>query len=196
VEVEDRELLNGTVTVGEEVVVRVDLANFHPAQGRITLNLTADGTLVARKTVTVGVDERRTVYLRAVPNDPGRYELRLDGVSVGTVTVTAADGSATASTEPSTGTSPTTGKTPDTVAPTPEATSTDWETPTATSETQSSTLAGGGTRTGTGTATPLVGPEDPTGTDTVVAAGMSLMLLYGVGVAVYVLREHPPSGLG
>jgi hypothetical protein len=25
---------------------------------------------------------------------------------------------------------------------------------------------------------------------------MSLMLLYGVGVAVYVLREHPPSGLG
>jgi len=25
---------------------------------------------------------------------------------------------------------------------------------------------------------------------------MALLLLYGVGVAVYVLREHPPSGLG
>ena len=38
--------------------------------------------------------------------------------------------------------------------------------------------------------------EDPTGTDTVVAAGMSLMLLYGVGVAVYVVRREPPGGLG
>ncbi|MEF8840358.1 MAG: hypothetical protein V5A62_01860 [Haloarculaceae archaeon] len=195
-EVEDRELLNGTVTTGEEVVVRVDLANFHPARGRITLNLTADGTLVARKTVTVGVDERRTVYLRAVPNEPGQYELRLDGVSVGTVTVTAADGSATASSDPSTGSSPTAETTPDAVAPTPGATSTDWETPTGTAGTRPSTSAEGGTRTGTGTATPAVGPDDPTGTDAVVAAGMSLMLLYGVGVAVYVLREHPPSGLG
>jgi hypothetical protein len=195
VEVEDRELLNGTVATGEEVVVRVDLSNFHPARGRITLNLTADGTVVARRTVTVGVDERRTVYLRAVPNDPGQYELRLDGVSVGTLTVTAADGSATASTEPSTGSSPTTGTTPGTVAPTSETTSTGWETPTGTSGTQPSTSAERGTRTGTGTATPPVGPEDPTGTDAVVAAGMSLMLLYGVGVAVYVLREHPPSGL-
>jgi hypothetical protein len=32
----------------------------------------------------------------------------------------------------------------------------------------------------------------PSGTDTVVGFGLSLLLLYGVGVAVYVLREQPP----
>ena len=188
-EITDRELLNGTVATGEDVVVRVDLANFYPARGRVTLNLTADGTLLTRRSVTVGVDERRTVYLRAVPSDPGRYDLRLDGVPVGTVTVTAAVESTTASP----GSSPRTGTTPGTVATTSGATATDWETPTGTPGTQP--IAPAGTTTGTGTAAPLTGPAGPSRTDTVVAAGMSLMLLYGVGVAVYVLRKHPPSGL-
>ena len=184
-EIRDRRLLNETVAAGEEVVVRVDLANYHPARGRITLNLTANGSLVAQRTVTVGVDSERTVYLRAVPRVPGRYEMRLNDVSVGTVSVTGAE-SPTA-TDGETGTSFATA------------------TPTGTPEPASTTADGGtgtGTETGTeapgwmGTVTPGIGPGDPTGTDAIVAMGMSLLLLYGVGVAVYVLREHPPSGLG
>jgi hypothetical protein len=85
----------------------------------------------------------------------------------------------------------TTGSPSATVAPTPEGTTTAGE-----------SGAGEGTdtdepvRSGTGTAAPPIGPDEPTGTDAVLAAGMSLMLLYGVGVAVYVLREHPPGGAG
>jgi hypothetical protein len=40
-----------------------------------------------------------------------------------------------------------------------------------------------------------VGPPPASGTDAVIALGMTLLLLYGVGVAVYVLREHPPPRL-
>jgi hypothetical protein len=190
VEITDQELLNGTVTTGEEVVVRVDLANFHPARGEITLNLTTDFTLAAQRTVTVGVDERRTVYLRTVPDAPGEYDLRLNGVSVGTLTVTAGDGATTASTDRPAKSSPSTETDPGTSTPTPGPTSTDGEPPTGDTETESSASIE------TDAATPEVGPDDPTGTDTVLASGMSLLLLYGVGVAVYVLREHPPGGLG
>jgi len=188
VEITDRRLLNETVTTDSDVVVRVDLTNFDPARGRITLNLTADRTLVAQRTVTVGVDGRRTVDVRATLDGPGRYEIRLNGVSVGTVTVTTA-------TDSPTDTVSGTDETPSaTVAPTPESPD-----PTATGGETSGDGEVGTTdsaRTGTGTTTPAVGPRQPSGTDIVVAAGMTLMLLYGVGVAVYVLREHPPSGLG
>ncbi|PSQ11026.1 hypothetical protein BRC93_07330 [Halobacteriales archaeon QS_5_70_15] len=162
------------------MVVRVDLSNFNPARGRITLNLTADRSLVAQRTVTVGIDERRTVYLRTTLDDPGRYEMALNGVALGSVEVT------TATEAPTTGDDRTTATPSATVALTPGSTApeggTSAEDPTGTA-----------TRRGTGTAT-TVGPEDPTGTDLIVAVGMSLMLLYGVGVAVYVLREQPPGG--
>jgi hypothetical protein len=190
VEITDQELLNESVAAGEEVVVRVDLANFHPARGEITLNLTTDFTLAAQRTLTVGVDERRTVYLRTVPDAPGEYDLRLNGVSVGTLTVTAADGPTTASTDRPAESSPSTETDSGTPAPTPGPTSTDGEPPSGDTETASSSSVG------TGTATPEVGPAPPTGTDTVLAGGMSLLLLYGVGIAVYVLRENPPGGLG
>ena len=188
-EITDRELLNETVPAGEEAVVRVDLQNFHPARGKITLNLTTDYTLVTSRTVTVGVDERRTVYLRTVPDTPGEYEIRLNDVSVGTLSVTAAEGSPTTSTERPTESSSPTGTATETLVPTPGSTSTDGESPTEGSEAGGSTAADRETAAG-------IGPGAPSGTDTVLAAGMSLLLLYGVGVAVYVLREQPPGGFG
>lgn len=96
-EIVDRTLLNETVATGADVVVRADLSNFHPVRGRITLNLTADGVLLAQRTVTVGVDARRSVYLGARFDTPGRYEIHLDGVSVGTVNVARATETATGS---------------------------------------------------------------------------------------------------
>jgi hypothetical protein len=184
VEITDRQLLNESVTTGEEIVARVDLVNFHPARGRTTLNLTAGGTLVAQRTVTLDVDERRTVYLRTVPDFSGEYELHVDGISAGTVTVTAADESPSTSTDPPTGTSS------ETADPTTAETATTSETPVGASGTAATASAG------TGTEASPAGAGDPDGTETVIATGMSLLLLYGVGVAVYVVRKEPPGGLG
>lgn len=183
-EITDRRLLNDTVTTGEEVVVRVDLANHNPIRGRITLNLTANRSLVAQRTVTVGFDAQRTVHLRAVPRVPGRYEMRLDGVPIGTleVTATATD---TASRSPTNGGS--TETMPGTAAPTGGSTVTDGKTPTGEAETGATQSSEWETGVATGPEAP--GPDEPTGTEAIVALGMSLLLLYGVGLAVYVLQE-------
>jgi hypothetical protein len=90
VTVEGTELLNGTVSTAEPVVVRVDLANFDPARGEATLRLTTDGTVLAERTVSVGASSERTVYLRAVLDTAGTYPLSLNGDSLGSLTVTAA----------------------------------------------------------------------------------------------------------
>lgn len=95
VQIVDRTLLNGTVSPASDVVVRVGLSNLYPARGRITLNLTADRALATQRTVTVGVDEQRTALLRTRFDAPGRYEIRLNGVSVGTVRVLPATVTAT-----------------------------------------------------------------------------------------------------
>jgi hypothetical protein len=90
VTVEGTELLNGTVSTAEPVVVRVDLANYDPAGGETTLRLTTDGTVLAERTVSVGASSERTVYLRAVLDAAGTYPLALNGDSLGSLTVTAA----------------------------------------------------------------------------------------------------------
>jgi hypothetical protein len=90
VEVQESTLLNGTVAAGEPVALRVDLRNSDPAAGRITLTLTANGTTVAERTVTVDASTERTVLLRTRFDTHGRYALALDGEALGTVTVTAA----------------------------------------------------------------------------------------------------------
>lgn len=87
VSIVNRMLLNETTTTDAAVVVQADLTNFYPARGHITLNLTTSSTLLTEQTVSVGIDAKRTVYLRAQVETPGRYELRLNGVSVGTVEV-------------------------------------------------------------------------------------------------------------
>lgn len=173
VEVEVAELLNTTVTIDEPAVVRVDLYNPDPAAGFITLALYADGTTVANETVRVPASSGRTVSLKATVQIPGTYDLVLDGRVLGSLTVTSGP------------------ETP-TRAPSPGATT---------------NASIGGSSTGTpstkgevmnpGADEPLTTPgpdaSSLTGTETVVAMGMALLLLYGVGVAVYVLRERPPS---
>lgn len=182
-EITDRRLLNGTVTTGADVMVRVDLANFYPARGRIVLNLTANRTLVAQRTVAVGVDSRRTVTVRAEFDRPRRYRLRLNGVAVGVVTVRPAPTASPTATPGRPSGTPST-----TVAPTPAPTSSDR------GPSVDEAATPGATRAGTGTVTPVSGPGEPTGTEAVVAAGMSLALLYGVGIAVYVLRDRSSGG--
>lgn len=88
VEVDGASLLNATVTTGDVVVTRVDLSNFDPASGRITLTLTANGVVVTGRTVSVGASTGRTVSLRHAFDRAGTYELAVNGEVVGTVTVT------------------------------------------------------------------------------------------------------------
>jgi len=90
VEIRDLELLNGSVGTGQPVVVRADLANFDPVQGRITLTLAAEGTTVAERTVSVGASSERSVLVRTAFDTPGTYRVALDGRDLGSVTVTAA----------------------------------------------------------------------------------------------------------
>lgn len=87
VEITGRSLLNRSVTTGEDVVARVELANYDPAAGRLALRLTADGSVVVERTVTVGASTERTVFLRHGFAESGRYAVALNGAALGTVTV-------------------------------------------------------------------------------------------------------------
>jgi hypothetical protein len=167
VEIEGLELLNETVETGQPVVVRVDLANFDPSQGRITLAMTADGETVTERTVSVGASSRRTVFVRHAFEETGTFTVGLNGETLGDVTVTAAPGTP-GETPPPTTSPPTTATPTDTVAVT--------DTP-------------GATPTGAASPSPTLpeGPGAPTGTDIVIAFALVLALLAAVGVVVYVL---------
>lgn len=150
VEVQESTLLNGTVAAGEPVVLRVGLANFDPAAGRITLTLAANGTTVTERTVTVDASTERTVLLRSRFDTPGTYAMGLNGEPLGSVTVTAAP---TGTPSSSTGTATPASPTP-TVTPT--ATDEAVVTPRPTTEPPSSpdptTTGGDGTGFGAGAA--------------------------------------------
>ncbi|MFC6939553.1 cohesin domain-containing protein [Salinirubellus sp. GCM10025818] len=83
-------LLNTTVTTDGTAVTRVDLTNLDPASGRITLTLTANGSAVAERTLSVGAATDRTVFLRHRFSRPGTYALRVNDDRAGVVRVTAA----------------------------------------------------------------------------------------------------------
>jgi hypothetical protein len=138
VEITNLSLLNTTATTDAAVVTRVDLANFDPVDGRITLTLIANGSVVTERTLSVGASSRRTVYLRHRFRQPGTYGLRVNGSPVGRVTVTAADIPTTAPTDTPTGTP--TARPPDT----PTSDGPETPTGTATSLGPSTTTAGDG----------------------------------------------------
>lgn len=77
-------------------MTRVELANFDPAAGRITLNVTNEGAVLAERTVTVGPSTERTVLLATRFRAPGTYDLSVNGEPVGSVTVRAPTGTPTA----------------------------------------------------------------------------------------------------
>jgi hypothetical protein len=89
VEVVDATLLNETVATGAGVVARVDLANDDPVRGLVSLNLTADGSTVTERSVAVAASSERTVFLRHEFDRPGTYEMSVNGVALGAVSVTA-----------------------------------------------------------------------------------------------------------
>jgi len=91
VQITDRTLLNESLVAGGDAVVEVELANYDPTSGDVALNLSVDGTVVSTRTYSVGASTGRTVYLRASLNSPGSYELGVNGESVGTLEVSAAD---------------------------------------------------------------------------------------------------------
>jgi hypothetical protein len=190
VQVQESTLLNESVSAGRSAVVRVDLANFDPARGTTTLELTTDGSVLAERSVAVGASSERTVFVRATLRTPGTYLLALNGDPLGSVTVTAA------ATETPTDTTPPTTPTasPDEE---PGATASPGTETSPSTGTQSPAAGSGsdGTAAPDGDRASGVGPPPASGTDAVIALGMSLLLLYGVGVAVYVLREHPPPRL-
>lgn len=136
-------LLNTTVTTDATVVTRVDLANFDPAAGRLTLTLTANRSVVAERTLSVGASSNRTVSLRHRFSRPGTYVLRVDGARAGVVRVTAATPTVTAE--------PTDARTP---TPSPTPTSTD-----------SPTSVGSDARSDAATASPPTGSQPPTAGD-------------------------------
>jgi hypothetical protein len=160
VEVEAAELLNESVTTDEAVVVRVDLANVDPASGRISLELTADGDVVAERTVSVAASSERIVYVRATLDSPGEYDIALNGEELGTVTVTEAAETPTRT--------PGDGVTPTQVATdTPAVTDTVTQPPTDTDS------------------TPPSEPGDLDWTEISLAAILALLLIAAVGVIVY-----------
>ncbi|MEF8826012.1 MAG: hypothetical protein V5A27_06695 [Halapricum sp.] len=87
VEMIDATLLRDVVNAGTPVVVRVELANYDPTSGHVTLELVADGSTVAARTVAVRASTERTVTLRGRLADPGEYDVDVNGLKIGPVEV-------------------------------------------------------------------------------------------------------------
>lgn len=87
VEITGGTLLNQTVATHGTVRVEVGLANYDPVEGSITLTLSAAGTGVDERTVSVGASNERLVTLEHAFPEAGTYDLAVNGVAVGTVRV-------------------------------------------------------------------------------------------------------------
>ena len=75
--------------VGEPVAVSTRVTNDGTASGMRTLSLRVDGSVRATETVTVAPGENVTVELTTRFDAAGTYDLRVDGVDAGTVSVSA-----------------------------------------------------------------------------------------------------------
>jgi hypothetical protein len=76
-----------TASVGEPVTVRTRIRNVGGADGSHRVRLSADGRLVAARTVTVAANGTRQVRFRHAFETPGRYRIAVDGRPVGRVAV-------------------------------------------------------------------------------------------------------------
>ncbi|WP_418284241.1 CARDB domain-containing protein [Halorubrum sp. DTA46] len=75
------------VEPGGEAVVRATVENTGGADGEQTVALTADGEAVAAEPVALDPGEETALSLRTAFESPGEYELAVDGVPAGTLTV-------------------------------------------------------------------------------------------------------------
>ncbi|WP_254861586.1 CARDB domain-containing protein [Halovivax gelatinilyticus] len=75
------------IEVGDSVDVTAVVENFGDAAGSTTLSLTVDGEEVATESVSLEADEETTVEFTKAFDEAGEYNLAVDGVDAGTVTV-------------------------------------------------------------------------------------------------------------
>ncbi|MDR5672297.1 DUF1102 domain-containing protein [Halalkaliarchaeum sp. AArc-GB] len=87
--VEETSLDPSTVAVDEPATVTVTLANDGLAGGDANLTLRANETVIATTTVAVPAGNRTVATVEAVFDEPGVYEITVDGEAVGELTVEA-----------------------------------------------------------------------------------------------------------
>lgn len=85
--VTDATLDGAAVEPGDEAAVHATVENAGGADGERTVTLTADGEPVAAEPVALDPGEEATLSLRTDFESSGEYELAVDGVTAGTLTV-------------------------------------------------------------------------------------------------------------
>ena len=87
IDVIDAAVAETAVEPGGEATVRATLENGGGADGAREIALTADGDVIGAESVALGAGETTTVPLTTVFESAGEYELAVDGVPAGTLTV-------------------------------------------------------------------------------------------------------------
>ena len=85
--VADRTVSTLEVTVGEEVIVETTVRNDGSAAGDVDIDLEVDGIVEETETVSVGPGENRSVAFTLSFENPGEFDVTLDGNAVDVVTV-------------------------------------------------------------------------------------------------------------
>ncbi|WP_096393777.1 DUF1102 domain-containing protein [Halorubrum trapanicum] len=83
----DASLDSEAVDAGESAVVRATVANEGRDDGARDVTLTADGEPLATQRVELDPDETASLAFEAAFDEPGTYDLAVDGVSAGTLAV-------------------------------------------------------------------------------------------------------------
>ena len=96
ISVTNASVTRATIAPGDVAVVRVTVTNTGDESGSRALQLTGNGRAYVQTLVHLDGGETRTVTFDQVFETPGRYELAVDGVTAGTLTVR--DGSTAGST--------------------------------------------------------------------------------------------------
>jgi PGF-pre-PGF domain-containing protein len=85
----DTDLDPETVSIGETANVTATIENTGLAAGEYTAQITANGDPVATRDVTIPANESRTIEVPVSFDQPGEYDIAINGTEVGTLTVVA-----------------------------------------------------------------------------------------------------------
>jgi PGF-pre-PGF domain-containing protein len=85
----DTDLDPETVSIGETANVTATIENTGLAEGEYTAQITANGDTVATRDVTIPANESRTIEVPVSFDQPGEYDIAINGTEVGTLTVVA-----------------------------------------------------------------------------------------------------------
>jgi hypothetical protein len=98
--VTEASLATDTVNVGEEVTISATVENTGGESGSITLELTANGETVTTREVTVDAGASETFEFQGSFSETGEYDIAVNDVSAGTLTVEETTGETTATATP------------------------------------------------------------------------------------------------